>query len=112
MDRGYQYDSRKQLVTCEFPSLQRQIGVVASNPFDHAGLGGKYVDLFYERVSVNTATFGNPYPEAEWKAQALDMTKTIIKNLDDVIAELTQHRERMIAEAHKLGYKKLLKAVL
>jgi hypothetical protein len=112
MERGYQYDSRKPLVTCEFPELGRQVGVCASTPFFHVGRQAQYVDLFYERVTVNTATFGNPYPETEWKTQALDMTKTIIKNLDNVIEELTRHRERMIAEAHKLGYKKLLKAVL
>lgn len=99
------FDSRQHLATCSFPDLSRQIGVFVSEPFKHHGFTppAEHVDLSYETISINTRTFGNSYPVAEWKPKAHEMTRTTIHHLDQVITELTAHRNRLQASLTDLA---------
>ncbi|WP_280454822.1 hypothetical protein [Nocardia brasiliensis] len=97
------YDSRKRLEACEFPHLNRQVGVFTGSPFHHRGLGAEYVDVSREIVVVNTATFGTCHPVAEVAAAVRADTASTIANLDGLIVELTAHRDRLVAELTRLA---------
>jgi hypothetical protein len=91
------FNSRAPLECCAFPGADRQIGVSTRGPFHHHGLGGTYVDVRRETVWINSATWGNCYPEAEAGTQVRQMTLETVAELDAVIAELAQHRTRLLA---------------
>lgn len=96
------YDNRKRLEGCEFPHLNRQVGVSASQPFHHFGLGAEYVDVNRETVVVSTATFGTCYPVETAAHQVRTFTESTISDLDGLIVELTAHRDRLTAELQAL----------
>lgn len=102
MARDSLYDTRKPLISCEFTSLQRSLGVLVSTPFDHKGLNKECVDTYRETITVNTATYGNVVPAEEWHDAAIKMTGTTVDELDKVIKELVAHRMRLYAELEKL----------
>lgn len=56
------YDSQRPLECCEYPRLDRQIGVRAGHSFHHRGMGAEYIYIARQTVTVNTATYGNYYP--------------------------------------------------
>lgn len=97
------YDSRERLEGCEFPHLNRQVGVSASQPFHHYGLGAEYVDVHRETAVINTATFGTCYPVETAAQQIRTFTESTISDLDKLIVELTAHRDRLTAELKTLA---------
>lgn len=91
------YSSLQPLKCCAYPRLDRQIGVLASRPFRHHGLNASYVDISRETLHINTATFGNYYPAETTEAEIRRATQNTIDDLERVIVELTEHRDRLKA---------------
>lgn len=92
------YDSREPLKCCAYPNLGRQIGVLADNPFHHQGLNADYVDISRETPFVNTRSYGTCYPIKSTDAEVRRATEVTIADLDRIIAELAEHRERLARE--------------
>lgn len=89
------YTNQKPLEIQEYSEMGRQLGIWISEPFFHVGRKETNVEICYERLSLNSITFGGNYPLSEAKEKAISDTSTIINHLDKVIAELLQHRERL-----------------
>lgn len=99
------YDSRKPLECVEFKQNNRQLGVLVSSRFTNMGRRDRptCVEVSYERPSMNTSTFARlACPYNEWRAEAIDQTLTIIESINKVMAELSQHRDRLLAEIFDL----------
>lgn len=92
----YAFDNRALLRCCAFPGLRRKIGVTASAPFDHVGLKAEYVDVTRETIQVNTRGYGGYYPAGEASERVYSATEDTIADLDMVIAELSEHRARLV----------------
>ncbi len=92
------YSSLQPLRCCAYPRLNRQIGVLASRPFHHHGLNASYVDISRETLHINTSTYGKCYPEGAADAEIRRATQDTIDELDRVIDELTEHRDRLAVE--------------
>jgi len=103
MRRGNAYDSRESLEACEHKSLNRQLGVLVSEPFIHYGRDAIMVDIEWEGITVNTASFGKPVAAEEWSQHALHSTRRVINQLGDVIAELIEHRKRLTNHVEALS---------
>lgn len=87
------YDSRKVLEMSEFPNLKRAIGVQIYHQT------GEWLGVDFERVSINTASFGiNVDSKDKALETAVTDTRHIVEHLDKVIAELIEQRERMVIE--------------
>lgn len=95
--KRWAFDSRMPLKCCEFPALERKIGVLASQPFHHHGLGAEFVDISRETISVTTKTYGRCYPSGSATGEIRRAAQHTIDDLDAVIAELTAHRDRLRA---------------
>ena len=92
-----QWDARQPLQ--DSPSwLDRRVGVAVGHPYHHHGLGAVYVDIDRDTVTVNTASSGGRYPVAETARQVRVAFEETIRDLDKVIAHLTAHRDRLVAE--------------
>jgi hypothetical protein len=89
------YSNLQPLRCCAYPRLDRQIGVLASRPFHHHGLNASYVDISRETLHINTCTYGNCYPEETAAAEIRRATQDTIDDLDRVIVELVEHRDRL-----------------
>lgn len=89
------YSSLQSLRCCAYPRLDRQIGVLASRPFHHHGANASYVDISRETLHINTRTYGNCYPEDAAEVEIRRATQDTIDDLDQVIAELVEHRDRL-----------------
>jgi hypothetical protein len=93
-----QYDSRRRLGARDPHAIERLLGVRAGTPFYHYGLKAPYVDLSRDTIAITSGTFGAYYPAGEVRDRARSMTRSVIADLDKVIAELTTHRDRLAAE--------------
>lgn len=89
------YTNAAPLEGREFKGLERQIGVTIYRRIAHASLGDA-VEIHYERLTLNTATFGGWKPVAHAAAEAETMTDVVIENLDRIITELSAHRARLV----------------
>ena len=90
------YTNEKRLICCEHPKLNHQIGAHVINYGSHYEVG-------YERVSINTASFGRSETTPDnLTALVIRDTETVIDNIDLVLAELEQHRDRLIEEVKRL----------
>lgn len=89
------YDSRALLECSAHPHLHRKIGVLASTPFHHHGLNAPYVDVQRDTVSIWSSTYGNCYPAETADEEIRRATTHTIADLDNVITELTAHRDRL-----------------
>lgn len=99
------YSSLKPLECCEFKNLDRQIGVMVSEPFTHRGFTPprRCVEVNYETICVNTKSFCSCGVDAEnWKPLVKQDTETILRELEEVIKELTSHRDRLKVELSNL----------
>ena len=104
---GKAYDSRAPLETSRYPG--RCIGVRASAPFEHQGLGRQYVTIEAEGIDLNwTHGWVMNVPAGEWRECAMVATADVIKSLDAAIAELQGHRDRLAAELAELERPRLV----
>lgn len=92
------HDSRRPLANVEAGSIPRSIGVLVSGPFWNHGLERRMVDVERETVAVNSRTFGNMCAVERAEQVVREATQRTIEDLDRVIADLTQHRERLAGE--------------
>jgi len=89
-------DLRVDLVSCEHSHLNRQIGVLVSEPFLHVGLNKTMVDVEFEYPTVNTASAGGP--------KSLDeKDEAICKGLRRCISECRKIRDDLDRHAYRLG---------
>jgi len=103
MPRDTLYDSQQQLESCAL-NITRRLGVVILGPFEHHGLPGKplFGDFSYETITVNTACYGSNKPVEELNDHIEKATGKIIADLDRVIEELQQHRDRLAGELERV----------
>ncbi len=80
----------------------RQIGILAIHQYFHQIEKVDYLDISYEKININTSTFGNRYPITQAQVKIIQFTKIIIEDLNDVIEELREHRDRMVVELIEL----------
>jgi len=81
----------------------RSIGVTIGEPFVNRATGETMVDCSYDYPEIITAGAGGAKPVAEWEAVAQRMTEQTIAKIDQVMAELTMHRERLVASLEAAG---------
>lgn len=95
----YIYDSCATLQCHPFPHLNKVIGVRAGHVFAHHELGGAlHVDVWRDTVTVNTQQAVLCTPAESVNDAIAQMTQETIANLDTVITELTEHRDRLHRE--------------
>lgn len=99
------FDSRKPLECCEFASLNRCLGVKISRPLEGRSLNPTIVDCECETISVNTITSGkwlvvnsaiDSKTVADVENVKKEMTEGIVADIDEVVSELLEHRERLL----------------
>ena len=96
------YNSKHELVCREFPTL-RSIGIRVGEPFQHHGRGkALYADVEYERLTINTASYGSKKPIGEINEHIIKGTRHVIDGLDTAIAELQVHRGRLQVELERI----------
>jgi len=99
------YDATAPLKNCEFKHLNRKVGVTVSKPREHAGLKGEAVEVCFEKVSLNTVSAGKSVLTAEWEGEAIRQLGFVLDSLDQQIAELQAHRDRLHREREALAQK-------
>lgn len=99
--RAPQWDARQPLQGAP-RGLNRQVGVLVGPPFHHHGLNATYVDISRETPIVSTDMWGTCYPAAETEKHARAAFEKTIAELDGLIAHLTAHRDRLIADLASL----------
>lgn len=96
------HNSKRSIVNSAFPSLNRQIGITVSPPWVHSGLREVVVDIETESPILNTETRGQIYLSTEWTEKTIENYTSLISNLDDLIDELTEHRDRLEDERFEM----------
>ncbi len=94
----YQYDSTRPLVCAESNGRYCRIGVMVGHTFIAQATGERLADVEVGTIWVSTKGFGGVQRELEAIACIKEYTKSIIADLDAVIAELQSHRTRLTAE--------------
>ena len=96
------YNNREKLICNEFPG--RSLGIIVTRPFE-----GKLnnetkmlCEIEGEGISTRTVTFGSTIDYNEWKPQAKQYIKNIIKKIDMIVAELESHKARMENDLTKI----------
>jgi len=98
-----QLDAMKPLESCEYKTLNREIGVAVSEPFFHAGMAMDCVEIIRETPTVNTQTFGNNgVPVKYWQPKACEFMEQTIADIDKIVRELIGHRNRLVSELYSL----------
>lgn len=88
------FNNRESLKTAESQTLGRKLGIIVSEPYYNAGAEAVVCELETEYVSVNT-TSSISWPKiGELNEQAVIAHDRMIENLDRVIDELTEHKQR------------------
>jgi len=104
------YTNAEQLMCCEFPNLKRTVGVTVYDRIaNHASLGDA-VQVYFERVALNTTAAGGWKSVADAPAEAARMNQYVIEDLDRVIAELQAHRDRLASRDVAADVAALLKS--
>lgn len=94
---GYIYSNTKKLKKCDF-GASRGVGIKVSAPFKNSINGHKYVDIEIDRPALSIVSFGKVAPFKEWEDHKDSLIASIARNIDDMINELTEHRERLLRE--------------
>lgn len=98
----YQYDSREEIGVRGMAAYHRaeppEIGVLASVPYWHHGLGAQYVEIHCETAFVSSATYGDTVPAHLVQDKVCEMLGQAADDLTAVINHLTEHRDRMLRE--------------
>ncbi len=95
------YTSKEALENCEFPNLNRQIGVSGTRLTKYQG-GNWGVEMDYEIPTLNTSTYGGWKEVGSINENALKFNQTAIEHIDVMMAELKAHRERLCEHSRKL----------
>ncbi len=90
------YDSGRPLLNCDFKHLHREIGVIVS------AFAGGHFDVSYQRVTLNTASFGKGVSADQVTAEVIEDTEHLISHLTRVMEELAEHRARLEEELKRL----------
>lgn len=98
---SWQYDSIAPLRVSRCAS--GRIGVLVSAPFPYVGRPTCYVDTEYHTVEVRDRVWGRRDPAFRAGAICRQTTAEIIADLDEGIAELQAHRDRLAAALAALG---------
>lgn len=78
--------------------VHRNLGVRISGAYTHKGFTPprEVVEIERETLMVNTSTSVRLAVDIEnWRHEAKECTRLVIRDLDEVIAELTAHRNRL-----------------
>lgn len=99
--------TKQPLVRCQFPNLNRKIGVsVSAICENHAGLGGvDAVEFESEYISLNTISTGSCVPLDEADSKFVQLNARVITELNLAIDELTAHRDRLASVYRNKGAK-------
>ena len=92
------FSNAEPLESCEHKYLTRCLGVRVSGSYLHQGFTPPrpVVEIERETITVNTCTsIRLAVDPAEWKAQAKECTRLVIRDIESLIAELTDHRKRL-----------------
>ena len=95
------YSSQAPLVSREYKTLKRGIGVAFYGPFSDYK-GETLLNISYEIPTVDTATYGSNIPIFQANEKAVTMTEHILEKLDVILLELHEHRKRLKKELEKL----------
>ncbi len=96
------FNNREELVSCEYKSLERKLGLVVGAPYFNRGAGEHVCDMEVETVAVNTvSSVAWPRPGGI-NPQAVSSLKTVVAQIDAVIAELHGHKVRLQGDIEAL----------
>jgi len=100
---GRIYDSSQRVKNNPFEHTEFNIGVfTCGTPFNSAISGKLTTDVQIDTVSLWSNSYGTSSNSDELPAVVTKATRSIIRTLDTLIAELSEHRDRLQQELERI----------